>query len=398
MTLSAPQLGKTRSVACWSIAIALALRGLHWWAAPTYKQVMPGFSTIKAGAQRSGLLLGTPITSSGNRSIRLINGSTIQFVSWEKPENLSGPSIRSLVCDEAHELTTAAWGVLRARRSSTMGPVRLIGNTGDIEGEFKRLCDIAADPQSDWGFYKWTWMDKYLALGGGKTAAGRAFKEMIEDERTHAPSWQFKSIWEAEWLESELAVFANVDAATSLASNPAPVEGMKYIIGIDLAETTDYTVMLPITADGSTRDVTFMRRFRRMEYPAVAQIAADLSKAWNDAVCAIEINGPGRPVYQWLRKMGVKVYPWTTTSQSKHQAVVDTAGDIEFGRMRLAPLPPLQAEIKSFRRTRTPSGNYVYKAPQGSHDDTVMALVIGNACRTIAQRFSGRLQRMRVSG
>jgi len=43
-------------------------------------------------------------------------------------------------------------------------------------------------------------------------------------------------------------------------------------------------------------------------------------------------------------------------------------------------------ELQAFSIERLPSGNYRYTAPNGMHDDTVIALALANKARTIPAR------------
>ena len=94
----------------------------------------------------------------------------------------------------------------------------------------------------------------------------------------------------------------------------------------------------------------------------------------------IEDNGPGIALYQELQRRGCPAYPFTTTGPSKQEAIMHLAA--EFARkdgreFRYAEIPPLPNELAIFRYRRMPSGHYQYSAPEGDHDDCVMALAIG---------------------
>ena len=384
-------------MACWLLAVAWQNPGrLFWWAAPTYKQDEQGFEKMEELATNAGVLAGARF-SEGRLSMRLINGSKISFVSWEKPKGLSGATVSALVVDEAHDLTQEAWKILRARLSATLGPIRLIGNTGDIEGQFKAICDRAADPAQahTYGFHRWTWREKSEALGS--SVEGREYAAFIEEERESSPEWEFSSVWEANWLESTMSVFSGVEAASTLEPRDRPAPGVPYVIGWDIAESVDFTVGIPIPCVPKVRDIHSMLRFRRQEGAMIVERIAGFGEEWNDALHVVEVNGEGRFIYQELARKKKRVMPWTTANQNKHDAVILTSADLQWGRLRLAALPPLQAELKAFRRKRNPSGSYSYSAPDGGHDDTVMSLIIGNASRRLVEAYRPVVRSVRVS-
>lgn len=393
--LSAPQIGKTAAVACWLLALAWSGPGrLYWWTAPTYQQDLPGMYAIEKLASSAGILESTT-KARGSMRVQLTNGSMIDFRSWDNPDNLSGPTVWGLVADEAHLLNPTASRAIRERLSSTGGPIRLIGNSGDIDGEFKRLCDIAADPMSkDYSFTRWTWRDKLAALDAGERAF---YAHIIDDEQIALPSWQFKAVYEAEWTTSLSAVFLGVQEANKLHTLKRPRnKDEQYVIGWDIAEAHDYTVGMPVQLISPAK-VQAMIRFRRIDYTQLEDRIARASKHWNNALSIIEINGPGRPVFQALRRRGVRVYPWTTTSASKNDMVLATAGDIEYQRLLMADMPPLQAELSAYRSKRTAGGAYAYSAPSGRHDDCVMSLCIGNWGRRLMMAQKNIPSRIRIA-
>lgn len=383
VVLSAPQLGKTTAGGSWLLKEAWERPGiLCWWAAPTYEQCLAGLVQVKQIAGSSGILAGVRETK-GNLVARLVNGSWIAFKSWKKPEQLSGPTVHAMVVDEAHLLSLAAWQALKNRLGSTMGPRRIFGNAGSVEGQFKAICDEAADPENRerQGFTKWTWQDKYEALGGEATSGGARYRRWIDAERLASPEWLFAEVWEAEWSQNLAAVFFGVDAAVQLPGKLGPEKGKRYVIGWDIAESVDYTVGAVVQL-GEPRRCVAMLRYRRIDYVQNANRIDEFSRLWNEATNVIEVNGPGKPVYDELRRRPKKnVRAWTTTGDTKHAAVIRTSADIERTPQRLVlarGMDPMPNELKAFKRRRTPNHNYVYSAPEGGHDDCVMALCIAN--------------------
>jgi hypothetical protein len=71
------------------------------------------------------------------------------------------------------------------------------------------------------------------------------------------------------------------------------------------------------------------------------------------------------------------VLPFTTTNASKKEAVDAFALALEQGSVKILDDPVLIAELQSFTTKRMPSGLLRYEAPEGMHDDTVMATIIG---------------------
>lgn len=379
-TVSATQVGKTYALAVWIVVMAMT-RGNRthpwWWIAPTFSQIAQGFKLALAFASSAGMVQAS--TVSPFPIIKLVNGATIEFRSWEREQNLAGTTIGGGVVDEAGLLTNEAQGIISTRRSATLGPLRYIGNPGVVAGPFRRLCALgeqAAMPGSEWAgtfsLHRWTWKDKHAALLQLDPARAAEYGRFIEQERQSIPEFEFRRLYDAEWTEDEAAVFRGVKDGDG-APLGGPAQGERYVIGVDVAQQTDYLVA---TALGiNRRRVDAMDRWRGIPYPQSADRLAALAAKWN-APLVIEINGPGLPLYQELQQRGVACAPFTTTGPSKQEIVVRLASELEHGRLALADLPPLQHELRSFRYERMPAGNYRYGAPSGEHDDCVMSLAL----------------------
>src|SRR3972149_8119004 len=120
LVISATQIGKSFSAACWITARAW-MDGSHcrihpwWWASPTYEQARIGARLVAAIAQSAGILFKD--TTRPPLYVSLINGGYIEFRSWERAQNLFGPTIAGAVIDEFGELNDEAYGALSSRRS-----------------------------------------------------------------------------------------------------------------------------------------------------------------------------------------------------------------------------------------------------------------------------------------
>lgn len=372
-TVSATQVGKTYGLAAWILAMALTRgRSVHpwWWLAPTYPQIAQGFKLVLAFASSCGAVAAQTVTPFPK--IQLVTGTEIEFRSWEREQNLAGTSIGGGVVDEAGLLTNEAQGIISTRRSATLGPLRYIGNPGVVAGPFRRLCGLGEDPAwaGTFSLHRWTWRDKRDALEATDPLKAEAYGRFIEQERESIPEFEFRRLYEAEWTEDEAAVFR---ALPEPDGEPlaGPRSGERYVIGVDVAQQTDYLVAAVLGIHGRRLDA--MDRWRGIPYPQSADRLSALSTKW-DAPLVIETNGPGLPLYQELVQRGVPCSPFTTTAPTKQEIVVKLASELEHGRLKLANLPPLQHELKSYRYQRMPSGHYRYEAPPGEHDDCVMAL------------------------
>jgi hypothetical protein len=358
-----------------------------------------GFHTVVAILAACGLF-GGKVESAGDRKVRTSHGSLIAFASWHDPETLRGPHIAGAVVDEAGLLTPSAYGVISSRRSASLGPIRWIGNPGMSTGVFRTLCRAGEDPTRDPALiatYRWTWRDRAASIECGCSAPAmeirelanprlhepgcqrRPYLEFIDNERETLPDVEYRRLYEAEWTADEAAVFRPDSIQRKTTGEPAerPVAEHRYVVGVDVGQEIDYLVAA--VWDTSAMRLCAMERWRGVPFPESEARLQDTSRRWQDATLVIETNGPGPPLFDGLANRGVPVREWVTTAQSKGPAILAFARDLHDpgSALSLAPLPPLQDELRAFRFERTATG-FRYSAPSGLHDDCVMAAIVGH--------------------
>ena len=85
----------------------------------------------------------------------------------------------------------------------------------------------------------------------------------------------------------------------------------------------------------------------------------------------------GEPLVESLQRQGMPVRPFITTNATKAAAVEALQLAFERGDIRILPDQILIGELQAYEMDRTPSGMVRYNAPEGLHDDTVIALALG---------------------
>lgn len=401
VVVSCTQVGKTVACGGWLTAQAWTHPlTLSWWCAPTYKQAKVGYDTMKQLCVSAGLLMpGGRGYSDGDMVLRLLNGSIIECRSWERDENLQGPSVHFIVVDEAGLLTPSARGIISSRRSATLGPIRYIGNPGMTGSEFWLLCQQAiegkASPDPDerahWEFMRWTWEDRHASLKAINAPAAEAYRRFIESERRSLPPEEFKRLYDADWATPEGAIFASIlDKIAVLAPSDEPHPGHPYVCGWDIGLQSDYTVGLPLCTKCFT--ITGMVRCRPGSSAHLKEIIRDTCAHWNNAEAVIETNGPGGPILDELCGIYPNTQGWWTDNGSKRSAVFEIIRLANDGGLTIAPFPAMMNELRVFQSTQSPTtGTWSFAAPKGAHDDCAMALVI-----TVGAATSGASSYLRM--
>ena len=93
--------------------------------------------------------------------------------------------------------------------------------------------------------------------------------------------------------------------------------------------------------------------------------------------------------------MGVPTQAFVTTNATKAALVEDLSLALEQANLTLLDAPVQIAEFLAFDAQRLPSGLLRYSAPDGGHDDTVMALGLAYQAakaqpRQVAQEYGWR--------
>ena len=200
----------------------------------------------------------------------------------------------------------------------------------------------------------------------------KAFKEI--KRRAELGLYSRRS-FEQEWLAKFVddgALFQNVEACATAARQEYQ-DGHSYVIGVDWARSAggDFTVFSVM--DATTRQQVELERGAGMAFDVQMAKLETLCKRYKDASILAEYNSMGGPLVEQLQGHGLPVTGFTTTAASKHEII--TALELAFDRKDIVILPdPVQLqELSAFERMER-AGLPAYSAPEGMHDDTVMAL------------------------
>jgi hypothetical protein len=95
---------------------------------------------------------------------------------------------------------------------------------------------------------------------------------------------------------------------------------------------------------------------------------------WKPGSILAESNSMGEPIIEQLQADGLPVKGFETTGTSKPPLIENLALTIERAEWKFQPDPIWTAELEAYERKVSPNtGRSTYSAPEGVHDDTVMA-------------------------
>lgn len=349
--------GKTSACIAWLFEQAIQGKKGHnyWWVAPVYTQAKIAFRRMKDGLPKT-----LYVPNESELFLRLPNGATIWFKSAEKPDNLYGDDVHAAVVDEASRAREEAWHAIRSTLTATKGPIRAIGNVKGRKNWFFKLARIAEAGAEGMSHSK---LNAWDAVSGGVLD-----KAEIEDAKRLLPENVFKELYLAEASEDEGNPFgfSHITACTGELSDKPPVA-----IGVDLAKSSDWTVLIALDADGNVCG------FERWQHVPWGETTKRLGNLIAHHPANVDSTGVGDPIVEALQRECYGVQGVTFSAQSKQRLMEGLALAIQSRQIRFPP-GPIRSELELFEYEYTRTG-VRYSAPDGYHDDCVMALALAVA-------------------
>jgi len=331
------------------------------WCSPSYRMLTEVWRDVRRAA---GPVL-TRVDSQQHR-LELLGGGVIEMWSLDQPDVARGRKYAEIVVDEAamvRHLEEAWNAVLRPTLVDERGGAWFLSTPKGLNF-FKHLYDRGADPHyPDWAAWQMpTVSNPYIPAD-----------EVADSQRT-LPERTFAQEFEAVFLEDEGTVFRRIREAATATPQDGKQAGHRYVIGVDWAKLYDFTVMCVV--DTTTRELVHMDRSNKVDYAVqVGRLQALAQRFAPDAIYA-EQNSMGEPLVEQLQRMRLPVVPFQTTNASKTAVVDGLALALERGELRLLHDEVLLNELLAYQAERLPSGLVRYSAPDGLHDDCVIALAL----------------------
>lgn len=339
------------------------------WFSPTYKMLAQIWRDVVAWA--------APVTrnvSVSEKRVELVTGGTIDMWSLENPDAARGRKYAGVFIDEAAMVPglEEAWqAVIRPTLTDYAGWAAF-GSTPRGMNFFKTLYDLGRDPgEPDWyGVQLPTTVNPYIPA------------DEVEAARRDMTARRFRQEYLAEFLEGEGYVFRNVtDCSTEAVQEPGE---STYVAGVDFGRSNDYTAICVV--DAATKREVYLDRFNGPDWTLQrTRILATLQR-YNVTTALLEQNSFGSPNIEEIQKQFRSARAWTTTAQTKRDIVEYLVQLLENRECRLLSRTANEAaavaesELLAYEQTELPSGMVRYSAPEGRHDDTVIARCLAYWC------------------
>ena len=364
--------GKTTALAIWlAIGIAKGLRCA--WIGPVYRRTRTGFDHI-AGAFSNAAHAGLARIREDKMQVSLpASGGVLECFSGDAPDSLYGERFHRVVVDEATRMPAAVLPAVISVVTATGGEVRFAFNL-------------------DRGRRNWAVQGFLNARAGGDPEHGHVFlttaqsdyvsKESIEAARRVLPDAVFRALYLGEIQEDGAGVFRNVESLHAGVLEE-PTQTGRYVIGVDLARKNDWTVA--VVLEEKTKHVVAFERFHGVPWNTMCDRIATLAGKYRNALVVPDATGVGDMPVEALHDRHLRLEPVVITGGRNLtdagvpktmliQSLMVAAENRAFTFP--ASLEILTNELSNFEYDTTASGSLVYSAPEGMHDDAVMALAL----------------------
>jgi hypothetical protein len=381
-----------------SIALAVGLnngviqkRNAKWrWMAPIYRQTTIGMDYFR------GIVPPSPHTEFLETKMLLkypYLNSQIEFMHTQNPVDLEGPGLSGQVGDEAAKMTYDAYISSRTTVTRT-GATSIWTSTPYGKNWFHKKCMEAKD-EMEWAIKSGREPTK-LFIHAPTSANPFVSAEAIAQARRDLPLRLFEQYYLAKFVDDG-NIFMGVrecvrgpvielDGASQywLADNAkeSPV-----VIGVDWAKQRDYAVFKAIDYSARPLRVVGFQRFHGVNYLGAVKELYHFAKRFKEVgIIFHDKTGVGEALDDMLGNFPLPFHGFHFSNSSKASIINGLGLTFEKKDVVLPNWPLMLSELDSYEVSVSKSGLFVYNAPSGNHDDTVIALALAVAA---ANEYSG---------
>ncbi len=296
-----------------------------------------------------------------------------------------------------------AQAVMAAAMQAGNPDIILEGTPNGMVGWFYEQCQAALDGNSVWTlhFFPWWYDDDYrIPLEDGEALTYAKDEQTLVDVHGLTPEqikWRRNKIKEIPhdfaqeypedehscFLSSGKSFFGDVEHVYTAPMDAEPIEGRRYVAGLDFAQTGDYLSLTIIdTVDVCQVDQLHINNLSWQEMRRQVSVMAN---KWSADVFAegnsmgttnIELLQSGEILEDESRIEPVSILEFWTTAQSKPLLIQGLYHALHEAGLRLQDRAFQKQEIRAFISKQNIKGHWQYMAGEGAHDDFVISLAL----------------------
>ena len=380
---SGSKFGKSISAAAGIANGIVSKQGALWrWVAPIYEQTKIGFSYCK------DMLPPEPITkaSAGNLEIYIPDiRSSIKFHHAGNPVSLEGQAVSGYVFDEAAKMKEEVYASAKTTRTVTRGPMLFI-STPYGKNWFYRKCMEAKEEMARATFEKR--MPTKIFITAPTSDNPFVPRQSIEEARAELPARLFRQYFLAEFVDDGSVFTGYQDCMDGTHIDlfgehqhwfRNDADECDVVIGADWAKMTDWTVFFAISMTHGIARVVGFERFHRKTYTEAIRNLVRFSRRFKKVeVVYHDKTGVGVAIDDQLAFTDLNYVGINFTNQSKSEMVNRLMTAFEQKQIIIPKWNVLHSELDSFEVKVNATGSMSYNAANGSHDDTICALMLAN--------------------
>lgn len=326
------------------------------WGAPVYKQTLDDFRALDN-------VLSPIVTRRSISEMRLeiLGGGSIEFWSLDKPDSIRGKKYSRFIVNEAGfvpDLLDIRNYIIMPTLIDYQGDEYYAGTPKGMNGFFALYNMTGAD------WMRWQ-MSSY--------SNPHVLPSELDSLRDTMTERAFAQEILAQFLEDGAGVFRHISDAAILQPTER-VEGRQYVIGVDWGRSNDATVFSVM--DVAKKEQVYLDRMTDTDFASQRLRLKALSKRYNNATVLAEANSIGQPNIEELQALRVPVTGFITTNTTKAEIIQALELAFEQRTIKILNNDTQKSELMAYESERLPSGLIRYNAPEGMHDDIVIALAL----------------------
>lgn len=292
--------------------------------------------------------------------IVLRNGSKISMRSADAPGSLVSERLHGLVADECGQYPSNIYDQLLGPMLATTGGPTILMGTPRGHNWFYEKYQNKRKGVPGWDSFHWRTEDSPYVT-----------KQWLAERRIETPERTWQQEYLAEFLTDGGEVFRNVDTAIRPAAQP---DGLT-VIGLDLARTHDWTALMAFNSQGQH---VAHRKVGHLDWSVQRIAVLEMYKRLNANKIVLDATGiqlGAEAVVYDLQREGLTVESVHITPEIKRALIESLMMRFDMGSISI-PIEVAE-EFREYSVEQLDSGYDRYGAPEGKHDDFVMAAALG---------------------
>ena len=310
------------------------------------------------------------------RTLTWKDGGSIVCQTAHEPDSLRGDSCDLLILDEYAYMNPDVWErVGQPMLIDTDGTAWFISSPVPMNHFYNLYLTALNNESGDWAVFNFSTLDNpHLP------------KEALNRMTTGMTAENYKQEILGEFVKGEGRVFKLFEDDFVDLENEQDHRGHRIVAGLDWGSVNDFTALS--IGCGTCAKELMLVRFKG-DYPTqLVEIKRIIELFdWREVELLAEQNAMGLPNIQQLRKDGIGVRGFNTTSATKAGLVQDLKLCFEQRSWQWLKNDIAFRELEAYEsKTSHYLGSIAYSAPYGLHDDTVIARML-----MLHQSIQGRL-------